>query len=485
MLLGIDLGTTNIKALLVEEDGTVRAQQGAVPVDVKHGPDGGVEQDIEQIWRATCQAIAQAGAGGALRNVRAVGISSQGGAIQLRTRDGRCVGPVISWLDGRGHPFDRAMTEQKGAEWFAARIGHGGSGVAIGQALRLRKASPSLLSDEHGIGFVGDTIVQRLCGRAAHDHSSLSIANLYNPALRRADPDVLAAIELDEGRLPDLLAATEQAGTITPDAARQIGLPEGIPVTPAVHDQYAAAVGCGALENGDVMFGAGTAWVLLAVADRMASPIAPLAWVCDHVVEGRWGHLLSLVVGGSVFRWALAMTGLADAPADKTDELMERIPPGCEGLSVFPFHDGRGGPHRLSAGQMRGLRLAHGPGHLLRGCVEGLSFELARQLGWLADAGCGGRRLVMCGRTSGTRCTPRIVADVTGQPVNVPAHTEVSAFGAAVLARRLIEPGTQLEALAREMVKTARTFEPSAARTRYEELLGRYATALDTGVRKA
>jgi len=484
MLLGLDLGTTNVKALLVEEDGTVRAQQGSRPIDVKHVADGGVEQDIEQVWRATCEAIAQAGAGDAMRDVRAVGVSSQGGALQLRTHDGRCVGPVISWLDGRGHPFDRKLTEQFGPEWFAARVGHAGSGVAVGQILRLRKASPPVLTDKHCIGFVGDTIVERLCGRAAHDHSSLSIANLYNPTLRRADPDVLAALALDDDRLPDLLAATEPAGMVTEEASKQTGLPTGIPVTPAVHDQYAAAVGCNALAAGDVMFGAGTAWVLLAIGDRPVAPVAPLAWVCDHVVEGCWGQLLSLIVGGSVFRWALAMTQLADAPADKIDELMERIAPGCDGLSVFPFHDGMGGSRRLTAGQVRGLRLAHGPGHLLRGCVEGLSFELARQLGWLADAGCVGQRLVMCGRAAGTRCTPRIVADVTGRPVSVPAHTEVSAFGAAVLARCLAEPGASLETLAHGMVGTARSFEPSAACERYSELLDRYVAALDTDVKK-
>ena len=274
MWLGLDLGTTNVKALLVTDDGTV-ISQGTASVALQHLANGGVEQDIEQIWQATLDAIGRAGNGCDLSSVRAVGVSSQGAAIQVRTRAGQCTGPVVSWMDARGTPLARTLEQDKGAAWFAERVGHGGAGIAVGQVARLRLAETGLLDDGRCLGFVGDTIVGRLCGRAAHDRSSLSITGLYNPSLRDADPDVLALMGLDVGQLPDLLEAREPAGAVTDIVALATGLPAGIPVGPAVHDQYAAAIGCGAVEAGDVMFGAGTAWVLLAVADRLSRPVVP------------------------------------------------------------------------------------------------------------------------------------------------------------------------------------------------------------------
>lgn len=473
MLLGLDLGTTNVKALLVGPDGTVAAQ-GACPVSLRHTPDGGVEQDIEEIWAATLAAIRAAGRESDLSVVRAVGVSSQGGAIQLRTRDGRCDGPVISWLDSRGRPFDEAFGERVGEPWLTARIGHGRSGVAVGQILRLRKAAPHRLDPPAVVGFVGDTIVQRLCGRAAHDGSSLSICCLYNPARRGADPDVLREVGLAADQLPDLLPARQAAGVLLPDVARDTGLPAGVPVSPAVHDQYAAALGCGAIDAGDVMFGCGTAWVLVAIADRLLPPVTPSAWVCDHVVPDRWGQLLSLVVGGSAFQWARDLAGLADATPDAIDSLLDSVPPGSEGLRLRPFLDGWGGHRRPIGGALLNLRLAHGRAHLLRATLEGLCFELNRQLGWLDAAGCPAKRLIMCGGAARSRCTPQIVADVTRRTVVCPRQSEISAFGAAVLARALAEPGVSLEPLCREMVGPVRAIVPGAAAEAYAPIAREY-----------
>ena len=477
MLLGLDLGTTNVKALLVEAGGAIAAR-GSAPVPLVHTSDGGVEQDIERIWQATLEAVRQAAGGARPGEVRAVGVSSQGAAMQIRAEDGRCLGPVISWMDPRGQPFDKELTQRMGRAYFASRLGHGRSGISLGQLLWLRRQRPELLAWPNRVGFVGDTIVQRLCGRAAHDGSSLSICCLYNPSLRQADPDVLELMGLRAEQLPDLLPARQPAGPLSAEAAALTGLPAGIPVGPAVHDQYAAALGCGAIDAGDVMFGAGTAWALLAVADRLMGPVVPSAWVCDHVLPGRWGQMLSLVVGGSAFRWALAMTALEGESPEAIDKVIDSIPPGSDGLRLWPFLSGTGGEGRPTSGSVHGLRLAHGRAHLLRATVEGLCMELARQIGWLEVAGCPARRLIMCGGGARSRCTPQIVADVAGRPVTLPAEPEISAFGAAILARAMQEQETSLEELHRSMAGETRRIEPGPAAASYAKMLGEYVAAL-------
>jgi len=362
-------------------------------------------------------------------------------------------------------------------------VGHGTSAMAAGQILRLRETDPDILTWPNCLGFVGDTIVQRFCGRAAHDHSSLSITGLYNPSLQSCDPELLELLGLRADQLPDLLPAREPAGSLARATARQTSLPVGLPVSAAIHDQYAAALGCGAINTRDVMFGAGTAWVLLAVADHLMAPVVPSAWVCDHIVAGRWGQMLSLVIGGSVFKWALELAHLTDAPAETIDDLIASVRPGSDGLNVYPFLDGSGGRSRLGRGALDGLKFCHGRAHLLRATVEGLCFELARQLGWLIASGCPVSRLIMCGGVTQTRATPQIVADVTGCRIACPGQAEVSAFGAAILARSMLEPDQPLEALFHSMAGPAREIEPGPAAPDYAQGLAQYVEAVDRQLR--
>src|SRR6266568_4865826 len=175
MFLGLDLGTTNVKALVVSDSGKALGE-GSSPVQLFHVENGGVEQDIEEIWAATIGAIRQAASGIKVAEIRAIGVSSQGGALQVLDAERRPMGRVISWLDQRGRSFDTALTAELGREWFVERVGHAGAGLAVGQLMRLGP-------NQH-IGFVGDVIVGRLCEREAHDGTSAALTLLYNPGLR-------------------------------------------------------------------------------------------------------------------------------------------------------------------------------------------------------------------------------------------------------------------------------------------------------------
>ncbi len=461
MFLGLDLGTTNVKAVVVDAGGAVLAR-GSAPVGIYHVGEGGVEQDVEEIWSAALAAIEEAARPCDLGGVWAVGVSAQGGALQIVDGRYRPVGPVVSWLDDRGKPFNREIGERLGPDWFAAHTGHGGSGMGVGMVLRLRHERPALLDAPNRIAFVGDIIVERLCGRPAHDATSLSIALLYNPNLRAADPDLLAELGVTEQQLPDLLPAHEPAGYLRADAAKRTGLKVGIPVSPAVHDQYAAALGSGAVRVGDVMFGAGTAWVLLAATapgPGCTLPVIPSAFACTHVVDGLYGQMLSMVNGGSAYGWALRLMGLERAGADELDAMVAGIPAGCEGVRCRPLLAAKGG-------RLEGLRLAHGPAHVLRAVVEGLALELARTLRVLSAD-----RLVMCGGAAESATTPQIVADATGLPVDCITEGAVSAHGAAVMARALAEGSRDLAALSAEMAPSVRSLEPGPDAAVYQDML--------------
>ena len=478
MYLGLDLGTTNVKVLAVDGDGRTMGE-GSAPVPRVTTPEGGVEQDIDEIWDATLTAMRQATGRLDAAAIRAIGVSSQGGALGLLDDRGRPLGRVISWLDGRGQPFDRQLEEELGTDYLAEHLGSNLSAMALGQLARLGSQRPDWLSAAAQIGFVGDLIVARLCGRRAHDATSLSIGMLYNPRLGEADPDVLRRLGIQEKRLPDLLPADRPAGGLLPEVARQTGLGAGIPVSPAVHDQYAASLGAGAVSPGDVSLGTGTAWVLIVHTDRLTAPVMPRTFVCPHPVPGLFGQLLSMSNGGSGVDWALKLTGRGGLAGEELDAALEAVPPGCDGLRCWPLlvagaGVGVAGTGLAGGGRLGDVRLGHGPNHLLRAVVEGLACELARHLELIARAGLPARRLVMCGPAATSRVTPQIVADVTERPVACIGESAISAYGATIVARRLAEPQVDLRTLAERLAPRHREVQPGPHAEVYGELLRGY-----------
>jgi xylulokinase len=449
---------------------------GAAPVERFTTPDGGIEQDIEQIWDATCAAIRQAIGGLDPNEIQAVGVSSQGGAMQLLDQQERPIGRVISWLDSRGQPFDQAITRELGENFLAEHIGHGVSTMTIGQVLRLREQMPDQWNASRYIGFVGDVIVGRLCGRRAHDPTSLAIAMLYNPWQKRADPELLARLDIQDDQLPDLLSATTSAGAIHNEAARQTGLRMGTPVAPAIHDQYAVSLGAASVHEGDLTFGAGTAWVLLANGSQLKRPITADTFVCPHPVPGLFGQMLSMRNGGSAIEWVLKLLGLSGPSADSVDTLLGEIPPQSDGLCFWPLLSPAAGANDAfqSGGRISGLTLSHRPLHLLRAVIEGLACELARHLTLLTDAGLPVKRLTMCGSAASSRLTPQIIADITQRPVACVDAFDMSSLGAAVVARALAEGDVGFTRQTAATVQTGRSVLPGPDAAAYRDLFEQY-----------
>jgi sugar (pentulose or hexulose) kinase len=475
MLLALDLGTTNVKALLTGLDGRAVAC-GSRAIHLHRRADGAVEQDLEEIWGAAVGAIQEATQGSRSAEVKAIGVSSQGGAMQVWDAAGQPLGRVISWLDQRGRPFDEALRAELGTEWFVERIAHRGPWLAVGQLLRLRHEGGAPAR----IGFVGDIIVSRLCGRAAQDGTSAALTLLYNPNLRTYDPDLLRRLDLAPSQLPALAGPREPAGGLLPEPAAALGLLAGTPVSAAVHDQYASALGTGALRHGAVMLGTGTAWVLLAVTDRRPAPVVDSAFVCHHLTDGLWGQILSMVNGGSALTWALGLTGLTGADAKRIDQLLASAPPGSDGLVFWPFMTPFG-PSRLppgTKGRLEGLQLSHGAAHLVRAVVEGLAYELKRHLGFLAETGCRVEQLVVGGGAAASPITVQLLADVARLPLRCVQTGDSSLLGAAVLARGLLEPEAPLASLAEAMAPPAVRVEPGPEAALYQERYQQYARSL-------
>jgi len=406
-----------------------------------------------------------------------------GASRRASTKD-KALGRVISWLDGRGRPLDDELVADLGEDYLAEHIGCKFSSMTIGQLLRIQREAPERFESARRIGFVGDIIVGRLCGRRAHDATSLSIGMLYNPRLGRADPEMLKRLSIREDQLPDLLPATTPAGRLREEAARQTRLVAGIPVSPAIHDQYAALIGAGSVRHRNVFFGTGTAWVLVANTARLAPPATRKTLVCPHPVQGLYGQLLSMGNGGSSLQWAMNLLGRHQPSVAQIDDALEAVAPASDGLGFWPLLCTGVGTHPFDhpGGRLSGISLAHSASHLVRAVVEGLACEFARHLAFFTDVRLPIERLVMCGQAAASRATPQIIADVTDRPVDCVAEPAISAFGAATIARSLVDTNSNLAGLAKDLAPTTRTVQPSENVPAYRRLFDKYLEPFNTSV---
>ncbi len=486
MLLGLDLGTTNVKALVTDWGGKPLSR-GACPVQLFRSADGAVEQDIAEIWEATLTAIRQAVSSVSAEAIRAIGVSSQGGAMQVLDQHGEALGRVISWLDQRGVPFDEELGRELGKPWFLERIAHGGSWLAIGQILRLRRQQTGLAESPSRVSFVGDIIVSRLCGEFAHDGTSAGLTLLYNPFKRTYDPDVLARLGLVPRQLPRLLSPRSAAGELLPTIAAQTGLKAGIAVSPAIHDQYASALGTGATRPGTVMVGTGTAWVLLHVTSAAPAPATDEAFVCHHVLPDSWGQILSMVNGGSSLSWVLELTGKSRATNGMIDELLSAAPAGSDGIRFWPFLTpfGASGLAPGTRGRLAGIQLHHSVPFFIRAVVEGLGYELNRYLGLLRAKGQQVEGLAMGGGAAASSITPQVLADISGLPLHCLTGSDATTLGAAILARGLLEPQACLATIAKEMRPPARVVTPGPNAPFYQQEFRRYLDSLPLATRRS
>jgi xylulokinase len=351
----------------------------------------------------------------------------------------------------------------------------------FGQLLRLRAQRPLVLGAPNGVGYLGDAIVGRLCGRRAHDATSLSAAGLYNPRRRKVEPRLLEELELGRDRLPALLGPREAAGKVRNDVARRTLLPAGVPVSAAVDNRYAAALTARVTAVGEALLLAGGAWTLLAVTDRLGEPL-PGGSVCQHLVDGLAGQLVDLEAGDSAVGWALDQLNLR---ASSSEEIARMVTAAGVGGAGLKFQLRRTDPQEDlppgAPGRLLNATADHKTGHGLRAIIEALAMELACRLRELAERGVRVSRLTVVGRSPAALAVPQIVADVTGLPVAYGLEGDPAATGAAILARGLLERRKPLADLARQMSPEPKVINPGPDAGEYPKMVEEFAAGRKAG----
>ncbi len=422
VVAGIDIGTTAVKGVAIDETGSVVARAEAAYPFFTPRP-GWVEQDPEDWWRATGAVLSE------LRRAAGVpagiGLSGQmHGLVALDCSD-RVLRPAILWNDQRTAAQCEEIEHAIGLQRLIELTGNRAlPGFTAPKLLWLRESEPEVWGRLARVMLPKDYVRLRLCGTRATDVSDASGTLMLEVPARRWSPDVLDALELDQGLLPEVLESSDVSGTLA----------GGVPVAAGAGDQAAGALGVGVVRPGPLSVVLGTSGVVFAACEQfVADPLGRLHAFC-HARPSAWHVMGVMLSAAGSLEWARDTL----APGSSFDELLadaERWPPGVEGLTFLPYLAGERTPHADpdARAAFAGLGLRHDRGALVRAVLEGVAFGLRDCLDLIGELGIP----ASVGRVSGGGARSdlwlAILASVLELPLERVGVQEGAAFGAALL----------------------------------------------------
>ncbi|RJL33594.1 FGGY-family carbohydrate kinase [Bailinhaonella thermotolerans] len=439
LLLGVDIGTSGSKGVLVGPEGEVIATARRTHEVLRPRP-GWVEQDAEKAWwREFCSISAELCAG---RRIEAVAVSGMGPCVLPASETGEPLRPAILYgVDTRATRQIRELRERYGPERVLERCGSPLTTQAVGPKLAwIRENEPDVWARTRRFFTCASFLVYHLTGAYALDHHSASQSvPLYDSREHRWIEDW--ADEIAPGvELPRLLWPDEFAGEVTPEAAAESGIPAGTPVTVGTIDAWAESVSVGVREPGDVMVMYGTTMFLLQVLGERRT--SPNLWGTVGIDPGTYNFGAGMATSGAITNWLHALTG---APYEELIAEAARVPRGSEGLLMLPYFAGERAPlfDADARGTLIGLTLHHGRGHLYRATLEATAFGVRHNLETMREAGAREKRLMAVGGGTRGHLWPQIVTDVLQEPQTLPTVTQGASYGNAHLAARALGRATR------------------------------------------
>lgn len=430
-VIGLDIGTTGTKALLVDETGKIcgSGYQG-YPL-MSSGSH--VEQDPEDWWRACRAAVRQACADGKAPLVAALSVSAQGASLAALSESLRPVGSAITWLDTRAGEEAAYLGERLGEEYVYETTGW--------------KLSPSLdaakilYMKRHGLcphaGMFVSTLEYvnlKLTGRIVTDPTCAGIRQLYDVEKGRWDPAILEAVGCGERELPQVLPTGAFLGTLLPEAASALGLGTNVRVYNGAHDQYCASIGSGAVREGDLLLSTGTAWAAMGISSRPLRSESRIA-SCTHPVAGLYGNMVSLAGAGVAYQWVRdrffpgmdlsELDALCAGQAGKAGELV--FLPWLSGC-LYPYY------HSSAKGGFLGAGLSSTSADFALSVMESAAFAVKAAMEDFACHGYSARALRVMGGAAKSPLWMSILGCVLETEIQRLKTADVCPLGAAAVA---------------------------------------------------
>lgn len=457
MVIGIDLGTSGVKVVLLDAAGQVQASASA-PLQVSRPHPLWSEQDPESWWQATDRAMQALAQQHDLSAVAAIGFSGQMHGATLLDASHRVLRPAMLWNDGRSAAQCHEL-EQRVA---AARQITGNlmmPGFTAPKVLWVQQHEPEIFARVAKVLLPKDYLRWRMSGDFATDMSDAAGTLWLDVAQRDWSDVMLDACGLDRRYMPQLCEGNQITGTLLPDIAARWGMAP-VPLVAGGGDNAAGAVGVGMVAPGQGMLSLGTSGVYFLVSEGyLSNPQRAVHSFC-HALPQRW-HLMSVMLSAAAcLDWAAALTGCDDVPhlLAEAESARDATP-----LPLFlPYLSGERTPHNnpQAQGTFFGLTHQHGRPELARAVLEGVGFALAEGMDAVHECGVRPQTVMLIGGGARSAYWRQMLADISGLTLDYCHGGEVGpALGAARLAQQALDPDTPLP-----VPQLAQRHQPDAAR---------------------
>jgi xylulokinase len=468
--LGLDIGTSGVKALLIGEDQAVLAEAHA-PLEVSR-PHPGWSEQAPQDWWAAVQAATDrlaADAPGAMAAVAGIGLSGQMHGATLLDADDRVLRPAILWNDGRSGAECAALEARADFRGIGGNVAM--PGFTAPKLEWVRRHEPEVFGQVAKVLLPKDYVRLMLTGDYLSDMSDSAGTLWMDVAGRRWSGALLAATGLDERHMPGLVEGSAPAGMLKANLAARWGMGRAPVVAGGGGDNAASACGVGAVRPGSGFLSLGTSGVLFVSTPGFAPNTDNAVHALCHAVPETWHQMGVILSATDSLNWLARITG--KAPAD-----LAALAEGArtEGVVFLPYLSGERTPHNNAGarGAFTGLSQISDTGVLARAVLEGVAFAFADCLTALREAGTRVERVFAIGGGANSALWLQIMADVTGLVLDLPGKGDFGgAFGAARLglcAATGADPAAVCTAPAVE-----RSFVPDQGQhVRYREVLERY-----------
>lgn len=475
LLVGVDVGTTNTKAVLYDPARGKVLATASRPTITHHPRLGWSEFDPAEVWRGVAEAVREIAAACAPGAVAAIAVASMGEAGVPVGARGDYLYPIIAWYDPRTEPF---------ARWWAGNFDQRRlyeiTGLAprhiygLNKLLWLRRRRPAVYRALRHWLSMEDFVLWKLTGRFATDYSIASRTMAFDQRKCHWSAEVLATADVPVDIWPEALPSGTVVGPLTPAAAAETGLGVATQAVTGGHDHLCAALAAGLLAPGTVLDSTGTAQAVLAVtgdyqpSDRLRTAGLSLY---HYVARGRYVVQAGLSAAGGSLAWLASLLGGAEGEggAERYETLLAEaaaVPPGSRGLLWLPHLLGSGSPENDpdSRGALLVRTTSHTRGDLVRSLLEALCYSLRQNVDLLQEATRQDvKELIAVGGATKSPLWLQLKADIVERPVRVPLVSEATALGAALLAGLGAGVFADENAAVASLAVPATTYLPDAA----------------------
>lgn len=471
--LGIDIGTSGVKALLMDADGAVQGEANW-PLESARPQPGWSEQKAEDWWTATLDAIDQLSksAPSALSNLRGLGLSGQMHGATLLDKDDKVLRPAILWNDGRSSAecaeIERACPD---ARTIAGNIAM--PGFTAPKILWVKHNEPEIFEQIAKVLLPKDYVRLLLTGEYFSDMSDAAGTFWLDVAKRDWSDALLAATGLDRSHMPNLAEGSGAAGQLKPELLSRWNINQTVIVAGGGGDNASSACGIGAIRPGEGFVSLGTSGVLFVSNEKFRPNTEGAVHAFCHALPDTWHQMGVILSATDSLNWLAGVTGQSAVALSNAAEADFEGP----GAEIFlPYLSGERTPHANAAarGSFVGLSHLSNPAKLAQAVMEGVSFAFRDSQRVLGDAGTTIDRLVAVGGGSNSQLWLKMIATNLNMEILVPHDGDFGgAFGAARLGLCAAENADPTEICTMPAIKTSITPDPALIEA-YTEHYARY-----------